>query len=79
VEAEIRRQDADATAKALNTLYELELNSEKRAHRRPVEIVNPFGGPDATAKIAPEVDREVAVNAREVQRRRRLRNRTDRH
>jgi len=68
------------TAKALNPLYELELNSEKRAiagldvaaapknvcvNRPPVvEIVNPFGGPDASTKIAAKVDQDVAVNAR---------------
>ena len=68
------------TAKTLNQLYELELNSEKRAsagldaasapknvcvNRPPiVEIVNPFGGPDASTKIAAKVDQDVAVNAR---------------
>ena len=68
------------TAKALNPLYELELNSEKRAiaglalasaarnvcvNGPPmVEIVNPFGRPDASTKIAAKVDQDVAVNAR---------------
>jgi hypothetical protein len=66
------------TAKALNPLYELELNSEKRAiagldianapknvcvNRAPVvEIVNPFGGPDASTKLAAKVDQDLAIN-----------------
>jgi hypothetical protein len=68
------------TAKALNPLYELELNSEKRAiagldlatapknvcvNRAPVvEIVNPFGGPDASTNLSAKVDQEVAINGR---------------
>jgi K319-like protein len=68
------------TAKALDPLYELELNSEKRAiagldvaaapknvcvNRPPVaEIVNPFGGPDASAKLAAKVDQDLAINGR---------------
>ena len=68
------------TAKALNPLYELELNSQKKANdgldvdsapknvcvNRPptLEIVNPFGGPDASTKLAAKVDQELAINAR---------------
>jgi len=68
------------TAKALNPLYELELNSQKKANagldvehapknvcvnRPPApEIVNPFGGPDASTKLAAKVDQDVAINAR---------------
>jgi hypothetical protein len=68
------------TAKALNPLYELELNSQKKANagldvehapknvcvnRPPTpEIVNPFGGPDASTKLAAKVDQELAINAR---------------
>jgi hypothetical protein len=68
------------TAKALNPLYELELNSEKRAiagldlatapknvcvNRPPVvEIVNPFGGPDASTNISAKVDQDATINGR---------------
>ena len=68
------------TARALDPLYELELNSQKKAvagldvetapknvcvNRPPTpEIVNPFGGPDATTKLAAKVDQDLAINAR---------------
>jgi hypothetical protein len=68
------------TAKALNPLYELELGSQKKAiagldaehapknvcvNRPPTpEIVNPFGGPDASTKLAAKVDQDLAINAR---------------
>jgi K319-like protein len=68
------------TAKTLNPLYELELNSEKRAiagldpaaaaknvcvNRAPVvELVNPFGGPDASTNVAAKVGQEAAINGR---------------
>jgi len=68
------------TAKALNPLYELELNSEKRAiagldlatapknvcvNRAPVvEIVNPFGGPDASTNLAAKVGQDLPINGR---------------
>src|SRR5712691_10234793 len=68
------------TAKALNPLYELELNSEKRAiagldlatapknvcvNRAPVvEIVNPFGGPDASTNLTAKVDQDLPINGR---------------
>jgi hypothetical protein len=66
------------TAKALNPLYELELNSEKRAtagldlatapknvcvNRAPaVDIVNPFGGPDAGTKLTAKAGQELPIN-----------------
>jgi len=75
------------TAKALNPLYELELNSQKKANagldvehapknvcvnRPPTpEIVNPFGGPDASTKLAAKVDQELAINAKSPRRGRR--------
>ena len=68
------------TAKALNPLYELELNSQKKANagldvenapknvcvnRPPTpEIVNPFGGPDASTKLSAKVDQDLPINAR---------------
>jgi len=68
------------TAKALNPLYELELNSEKRAiagldvataprnvcvNRSPVvEIVNPFGGPDAGTNMAAKAGQDAMINGR---------------
>ena len=68
------------TAKALNPLYELELNSEKRAiagldaasapknvcvNRAPVvEIVNPFGGPDAGTNMAAKAGQDAMINGR---------------
>jgi hypothetical protein len=66
------------TAKILDPLYELELNSEKRAvagldvgsapqnvcvNRAPVvELMNPFGGPDATTKLAAKTGSDLTIN-----------------
>jgi hypothetical protein len=66
------------TAKMLDPLYELELNSEKRAiaglevaaapknvcvNRAPVvEIVNPFGGPDAGTRLAAKANVDLPIN-----------------
>jgi hypothetical protein len=66
------------TAKVLDPLYELELNSEKRAiagldvasaaknvcvNRAPaVEILNPFGAPDASANLAAKAGAELPIN-----------------
>jgi hypothetical protein len=66
------------TAKLLDPLYELELNSEKRAvagldvatapknvcvNRAPaVEIVNPFGGADASTNLTAKVGTDLPIN-----------------
>jgi hypothetical protein len=66
------------TAKVLDPLYELELNSEKRAvagldlesapqnvcvNRAPtVEVVNPFGGPDASTNMAAKAGADLQIN-----------------
>jgi len=66
------------TAKALNPLYELELNSEKKAiagldvatapknvcvNRPPaVEVVNPFGGPDASTNLTAKAGADLPIN-----------------
>lgn len=66
------------TSKVLDPLYQLELNSEKRAiagldiaaatknvcvNRAPaVDLVNPFGGPDASTKLAAKVGVELTIN-----------------
>jgi hypothetical protein len=66
------------TAKTLDPLYELELNSEKRAiagldvanapknvcvNRPPVtEIVNPFGAADASTKLAAKANQDLPIN-----------------
>jgi len=66
------------TAKALNPLYQLELNSEKKAiagldvaaapknvcvNRPPhVEIVNPFGGADASTNMTAKAGTDLPIN-----------------
>jgi len=66
------------TANVLNPLYELELNSEKKAiagldvatapknvcvNRPPaVEVLNPFGGPDASTNVTAKVGVDVPIN-----------------
>ena len=66
------------TAKALNPLYELELNSEKKAiagldvaaapknvcvNRPPhIEVVNPFGGPDANTNMTAKAGADLPIN-----------------
>jgi hypothetical protein len=66
------------TAKVLDPLYELELNSEKRAvsgldiasaprnvcvNRAPaVELVNPFGAPDANTNLTAKVGTDLQIN-----------------
>ena len=66
------------TAKVLDPLYELELNSAKKAiagldvatapknvcvNRPPaVEVVNPFGGPDASTKMNAKVGADLPIN-----------------
>src|SRR4051812_49427023 len=66
------------TAKMLDPLYELELNSEKRAtagldiaaaaknvcvNRAPsVDLVNPFGAPDANTSLTAKVATDLAIN-----------------
>jgi hypothetical protein len=68
------------TAKTLDGLYELELNSEKRAiagldlaaapknvcvNRAPtVELVNPFGAPDASTTLTAKVGQDLGINGR---------------
>jgi hypothetical protein len=66
------------TAKVLDPLYELELNSEKRAiagldlgsaphnvcvNRAPtVEVMNPFGGPDASTNLTAKAGADLPIN-----------------
>ncbi len=66
------------TAKILDPLYELELNSEKRAvagldvasapqnicvNRAPtVELMNPFGGPDASTNLTAKAGADLPIN-----------------
>jgi len=66
------------TAKALNPLYQLELNSEKKAiagldvatapknvcvNRPPhIEVVNPFGGPDASTSMTAKAGTDLPIN-----------------